>query len=221
MFVGITGNISSGKDTLAKIMLMYLSNKNLNVNFIPKDINDYLENYFELCCFETNSGWQIKKFAFKLKQIAAILVGCEASDFENEDFKNKPLDDIWQLPHQLIKYSSGVDNRRTNRWLLQQLGTEAIRNNIHKETWVNALFCDLQQNSNWLITDVRFLNEAKSIKDRSGIIIKIIRGEQKIEIHQSETELNSIKQDFTIYNNGTLEELCESAKTFLEKYSLI
>ncbi|KAF5080352.1 hypothetical protein DSECCO2_119940 [anaerobic digester metagenome] len=87
----------------------------------------------------------------------------------------------------------------TVRQLLQEVGTDAMRNVIHPNIWVNALFskykpkvcsgvthCALAgkpeiscnqcpEYPNWIITDVRFPNEAKAIKDRGGINIRVER----------------------------------------------
>ena len=78
----------------------------------------------------------------------------------------------------------------TYRWLLQNVGTNALRNNIHPELWVNALFADYKPIDNrtlqdpddsnitypnWLVTDCRFPNEVEAIKERQGITIRINR----------------------------------------------
>lgn len=247
MIIGITGNIGSGKDTVAKMIQYYFACKEISIVNQPKlqsflNGNDIYAQYNDTKFRITkDSNWQIKKFAYKLKQIAAILVGCKAEDFESEEFKNQPLSDEWQSNFQ---YGIGLEPiskikkiKRTNRWLLQTLGTEAIRNNIHKNTWVNALFLDYKENyygniikasinektnesdwkyPNWIISDLRFLNEAQAIKDRDGIMVKILRSSNKTHTHSSETELNSIYCDFEIANNGTIEELYESVKNFLK-----
>ena len=78
----------------------------------------------------------------------------------------------------------------TVRQLLQEVGTEAMRNVIHPNIWVNALFADYthtetgiynSQNGkilelpNWIITDMRFPNELEAIKQRGGITIRVNR----------------------------------------------
>ena len=84
----------------------------------------------------------------------------------------------------------------TVRKLIQLLGTECGRNIIHPNIWVNALFADYNVDSyvtkqdikdfdleeekynlrsSWIITDVRFENEAQAIKDRGGIVIRVNR----------------------------------------------
>lgn len=84
---------------------------------------------------------------------------------------------------------------------------------------------------NWIITDVRFPNEAQAIKDRGGIIIRVNRPNQQItekygELnvtwtpapgfdyveHPSETALDDYEFDHVIDNNGSIEELVEKVK---------
>jgi hypothetical protein len=88
----------------------------------------------------------------------------------------------------------------TVRTLLQKLGTEAMREGLHKNVWVNALFADYKKEGgseggervasdggyystpsykgeypNWIITDMRFPNEMESVVERNGITICVIR----------------------------------------------
>ena len=63
----------------------------------------------------------------------------------------------------------------TPRKMLQQVGTDLFRNQLHPNTWVNATFANYHDN-NWIITDVRFPNELEAIKKHNGITIRINRG---------------------------------------------
>jgi len=136
--------------------------------------------------------WEIKKFAGKLKDIASILTGIPAESFEDQSFK--------------MKHLMGWD--MTVRELLQRLGTEGVRSGVHTDAWVNALFVDYYQYAKWIITDVRFPNEAQSIKDRGGVLIRVNRpGVGPVNNHLSETALDDWKFDHVIDNNGTLQEL--------------
>lgn len=95
--------------------------------------------------------------------------------------------------------------KMTPRLLLQLLGTECGRDILHPNIWVNALMSDYKPvghhipnseegaiydayNSamdedpefkniypNWVITDMRFPNEADAVKERGGIAIRINR----------------------------------------------
>jgi hypothetical protein len=147
----------------------------------------------------------------------------------------------------------------TYRELLQIVGTDLFRNKFHEDTWINALFVDYKAwgqyeysemylkehpNSkgtelmfpNWVITDLRFPNEAKAIKDRDGIIIRINRPIVKDDgrwskykhvmlqtkhNHSSETSLDDYNFDYTIDNNTTIEELVEKVKVILKDIKLI
>jgi hypothetical protein len=124
------------------------------------------------------------------------------------------------------------------RLLLQLLGTECGRQILHPNIWVNALFADYKNKeeiglydggyldgqeayrvdkSNWIITDVRFPNEAKAIKDRGGIVIRVDRLKSELSLfnasqHESETALDDYEFDYVIDNDGSIEELVEKVK---------
>lgn len=160
--------------------------------------------------------WQVKKFAGKLKDIAEILTGVPKINFEDQEFKQQDMGPEWGM---------------TYRDLLQKLGTEAMRNGLHKNVWVNALFADYQFNidedeqvSYWIITDSRFPNELAAVKKHNGIAIKVIRdsGNTIGITHTSETALDNYTEwDYVIDNNGTLEELKTQVLSILEKESLL
>jgi hypothetical protein len=79
--------------------------------------------------------WEVKKFAGKLKQIASMLTGISVDKFEDQDFKNTFLGPEWDT-YGVFRMQMKV------RELLQKLGTEAMRNGLHTNTWVNALLCE-------------------------------------------------------------------------------
>ena len=81
------------------------------------------------------------------------------------------------------------------------------------------------EQSKWIITDVRFPNEAQAIKDRGGIVIRVKRpldrlGNSKlpklkhtsVTQHPSETALDDYDFDYVIENEGSIEELVEKVK---------
>ena len=91
----------------------------------------------------------------------------------------------------------------------QKIGTEAIRNNIHNDAWVLSLFGTYKEDKDfWIITDVRFKNEAEIIKKRGGIIIRLNGdpnnsrvGDDRNMSHQSEIDLDDYDGFDYIYNN--------------------
>jgi hypothetical protein len=70
-----------------------------------------------------------------------------------------------------------------------------------------------------VISDVRFRNEAEEIKWRHGQVWRISRIEKDgpINIHRSETDMDSWDFDQYISNNGTFEELSGLVKEILWK----
>ena len=188
MIIGISGKIGSGKDTLS-IVINYLADKSA-----PDSFNRWeqpLEEY----------TYKNKKYAENLKCMVCFLIGCNRIDLEDREFKEKELGEEWD----------GL----TPRKILQLLGTEAGREIIHPNIWVNSLFADYTTDSNWVITDVRFPNEAQAIKDRGGIVIRIERpgGESHCGgAHASETALDDYDFDIVINNDGTIEELIDKVK---------
>lgn len=129
--------------------------------------------------------------------------------------------------------------KTTPRLLLQLIGTECGRNIIHPDVWVNSLMVDYKVLDdspiysgdkmidqgliypNWLVTDIRFPNEVKAIKDREGIIIRIERPGTETSDHYSETALDNYKDwDEVIVNDGTMDDLLEKVKLIVSKYDL-
>lgn len=237
--IGISGKMGSGKDTVGSILQDYS--------------DDNAEDY------------EIKKFADKLKDIACLLIGCTRKQLEDREFKERELGEEWTKYRIITKglpnyYVSTLEEAEANvrhsnqryvkvmmtpRLMLQLLGTEAGRDTMHPNIWVNALFADYvcddcgQQECptdeedtgqmihrsfpNWIITDVRFPNEAKAIKDRGGIVIRVNRtyytedkkyiiGYDPFETHPSETALDDYEFDYVIENDGSLDELITKIK---------
>jgi len=189
---------------------------------------------------EARGYWEIKKYAKKLKQITCILTGCSMQDLESEDFKNSHLSPEWKGGHCTFSHS-------TYRDILQKLGTEVMRDSLHKNVWVNAMYADYtpiglhnkdyvgpmsiretKSDSiypNWVITDMRFPNELEAVKQRGGITIRVNRDNgtraiSMINSHASETALDDADFDYVIENDGDLSELKASVFEFLRKTNL-
>lgn len=135
MIIGINGKIGSGKDTVGKI-IQHLTSEWADEKFQDTDMLD------------VRSNWEIKKFAGKLKTIASILTGIPVENFEYQEFKKSLLGPEWgavkENPLNSVTPFSHVEfnHLMTVRELLQKLGTEAMRDGLHTNVWVNALFAD-------------------------------------------------------------------------------
>ena len=214
--ISISGSAGHGKDTVAKIIQWLLRGSGLGS--IP--LEDVAKDSRHLDAFLLDSsGFEIKKFAGKLKEIASILTGVPIHKWEDQEFKNEKMPEDWGM---------------TYREFIQRLGTEAMRDGLHKDIWVNSLFSDYKPQkmseynpSRWIITDTRFPNEFKAIKERGGLMLKVVRTEKdsagnrvlsnhiRSEIHSSETALEGYEFDHIIFNDDGILELAHKVKKIL------
>lgn len=118
----------------------------------------------------------------------------------------------------------------TPRYILQQFGTEVLRDHFHEDIWIASLENRARvATKNIVITDCRFPNEFKCLKKAGGKVVRVHRGPdpewydyaweanrgdieakfelQKFKVHASETSLVGMKFDYNINNNGTLDDL--------------
>lgn len=102
-----------------------------------------------------------------------------------------------------------LENMQVRR-LLQRLGTEVGRNVLGEDIWVDATFDKMDTDSDYVITDVRFPNEANAIMD-VGAVVRVERDSAGLKdeaaLHPSETALDDWVFDHVVLNNGSLEDL--------------
>jgi hypothetical protein len=218
MIIGINGYSGSGKDTIGKL-IQVLSCESIGTVTIEDIINNYSEHEWWL---EEESGWEIKKWAGKLKIIASMITGIPVVKFEDQEFKKTKLGPEWD--RQFYTEGKGWEKRpMLVREFLQILGTEGLRTGLHENTWINALMADyepvaFEQPSNWIITDTRFPNEAQAIKEAGGIVIRVDRpGVSAINAHPSETALDNWDFDHKIMNGSDLVSLMFTVSNILKK----
>ncbi len=93
---------------------------------------------------------------------------------------------------------------------------------VYERTWVDFALRGVKADV-LIITDVRFPNEAKAIKDMGGQLIKINRPNMPQGGDPAEVDLDNWNDwDQIVDNNGTLQELCNFgeviAKDLLNAY---
>lgn len=231
-----------GKDLTGKIIQWLLTDTKKEYTF---------EQYSKLWWSSSSAkgdDWSIKKWATALRKIAAILLGMDEEFLYTDEFKQMVLPECWN--YQFYNHSDDVlrpgfkigwiSKPMTGRDFLQKLGTDAVRNGLHENAWVNALMSEYKQNydntkgiypeyyPNWIITDTRFPNELTAVKEKGGITIRVNRPIHALSqqnnaglLHTSETALDSAEFDHVIDNNGTIEELTEKIKFILQKEKLL
>lgn len=123
-------------------------------------------------------GFRRDSFAAPVKDATASIFGWNRSLLEGDtnisrSFRELP-DEFW---------SEVMGRSFTPREALQKVGTESIRNVFHPDVWVRSLerrytaALAADDNVKFVITDCRFNNEAKLIRELGGRVIEIIRGD--------------------------------------------
>ena len=144
-------------------------------------------------------GYKVVSFADKLKDVTCVLSGCTREQLEDYDFKESVL-----VPNHLKPYCGNAEFP-TYRAFLQHFGSEVMRD-VNDNIWIDCTLDNCGKNA--IISDVRFPNEAKAIKELGGVIIRVERvGLESNDTHSSETSMKQIIPDYIIENNKGLEEL--------------
>ena len=195
-------------------------------------IADYLTNFH---------GFRRESFANSLKDAVSMVFGWDRTMLEGRtkqarDWREQ-VDPWWaerlNMPH------------LTPRWVLQHWGTEVCRNGFHDDMWIASLENKLRNSKDDIvISDCRFPNEIKSIKDAGGIVIRVKRGPEpewyrdaadmnagehcmnwmlaktrmdKLKIHASETAWVGTKFDYVLDNNETIDDLYNQIKSVINQ----
>ena len=240
-------------------------------DFINPKVNYPIGNPDDIMFKNMGSDWEIRKFADKLKDIVCLLTGCTREELEDENFKTKSLPKEWKHDFGDMTYRFALQHIGTelfrrkfhpNTWVNATMSD--YKDGYHigdgkyvtKDVFINNQACintcnhlnismdELLANnvgSNWIISDVRFPNEVKAIKNKDGIVIKVQRklyhwkrkdgshfytttpfvehekGLQSIkDVHDSETALNDFDgYDYIINNNGSIKQLIYKVKKIL------
>lgn len=171
-------------------------------------------------------GYTKVSFADKLKDGVATIFGYDRAMLEGDTDESRSwreqTDEFW---------SKETGRTITPRIVLQEFGTDCMRNGYYDGVWVSLLKQQILDNpGDYVIPDVRFRNEQDMIRELSGQIWRVQRGDvpewygcamldnttggnlmEAYDIHSSEykwIDLNN-KFDTTIYNNNTLDQLKE------------
>ena len=189
-------------------------------------VADYLVNFHE---------FRRESFASTLKDAVAAVFGWDRTMLEGrtkEAREWREQVDPWWAERLAIP-------TLTPRWVLQYWGTEVCRRSFHDDIWIASLENKLRNSKdNVVISDCRFPNEIKSIKESGGKIVLVKRGAlpvwynlavsanqghnlaaqelKHLKIHASETAWVGTEFDYELDNNGTIDQLFARTKSLVE-----
>jgi len=188
---------------------------------------DYLVNFHE---------FRRESFAGTLKDAVAAVFGWDRTMLEGRTKQarewREQLDLWWSERLNMLEL--------TPRWVLQNWGTEVIRNGFHDDMWIASLENKLRKaQDNVVISDCRFPNEIAAIKAQGGKIIWVQRGitphwyevasqanrgDTKARewlksegIHASEYSWAGTDFDAVVDNNGSIDSLYEQLKNLAQE----
>lgn len=135
-------------------------------------------------------------FAEPLKEMVSLITGIPKQDIDSHKTTYLP------------EYGMTV------RSLLQKVGTDAMRNQVHQNIWVNIAerqLPSIPDHQVVVIPDVRFENEMQFIRRYQGLILQVDRPgvfDKEIHGHVSESGQSDMSSaDYIIVNDCSLEEL--------------
>ena len=169
-------------------------------------------------------GYKRDSFAKSLKDAVASMFNWDSDMLEGRGQSSRH----WR--EQPDKFWSERFGREVSpRSILQQFGTEVMRGQMYDGIWVDSCI-GRYKGENTVISDTRFPNEIKRIKECGGVILLVKRFkdpdwftsyvEGNIEpkgIHSSEYMWAKSEFDYVIENNGSLEELNEKVDSFIHR----
>lgn len=215
LVVGVLGFKGSGKDT----------------------VGDYLVE---------EHGFARDSFANPLKDAVSAVFGWPRELLEGDTKASREwreMPDAWWENKLDWKDHPGfrISDRFTPRVALQWFGTEVFRTSFHDSVWIYSLEHRLQKQDKVVITDCRFPNEVKVIKDSGGIVMRVKRGpepdwyetaiaalngnmaaEQEMKnlgIHISEWAWLTEKPDALLENDGSIQDLWDKVDCLIRKRS--
>ena len=118
-------------------------------------------------------GFRRDSFANTLKDAVAAVFGWDRELLEGRTPEarawREQVDPWWSVRLNMPQL--------TPRWVLQYWGTEVCRQGFHDDTWIASLENKLRNSTDDIvISDGRFPNEIKSIKEAGGTVIRVKRG---------------------------------------------
>ena len=164
-------------------------------------------------------------FADKLKDGVSAVFGWDRVMLEGNTEKSR----AWREQEDTF-WSNETGRTITPRLVLQEFGTDCMRNGFYDGIWVSLVKQEIQQNpnKNYVIPDVRFENEAKMLKSIGRDVWRIRRGPDPVwfrmyvdlqveptDVHKSEWAWANIAFDNVLDNSGSLLELRSRVKGHL------
>ena len=143
-------------------------------------------------------GYKKVSFADKLKDGVAIVFGWDRAMLEGDTDESRD----WREQEDIF-WTKETGRVITPRIVLQEFGTDCMRDGFYDGIWVSLLKKELLENpGDYVIPDVRFKNEQDMIKDIGGQVWQVRRGETPLWWH---TAINCNESNVSDETNNTMQ----------------
>lgn len=219
LILAISGKSQNGKTTLSNNLEVLFNNIGVSTERIA--FADPLKNIVKHDFGVTKDGGTCNKN--NKKSFSDILYSVfTAVEFLRKKYSDAIINETtllsacYEVAALIFSYnvSSEGDRKIISRIILQKFGTEVCRYFSNEKIWVDKLIENINSSNKdiVIVDDLRFINEATSVKEYFGDRLKIIciwRDVATQYNHQSENEVEKIRYmgDFFIDNTGDMESL--------------
>lgn len=163
----------------------------------------------------TQYGFKKVAFADNVKEALATIFSIPKDKLWGSDEDKQSLTSVrWNHLEGIQRSDKSNPDFLTIRELMQIFATEICRDKI-PSIWYRYL--DLKQAEKLVISDLRFENEARHLKDNGATIIAVYRHSAQASSHASESGIPDELIDYSIDNNDSLEALQSKVKELFDK----
>lgn len=156
-------------------------------------------------------------FAKALKDCCGLFFGIPRYDLYHAKNNKTNITVTSEIVELIPSLDMRIGDTLSVREVLQYFGTNIMRK-FYSNIWIDATMNTIDSMDNIVISDVRFPNEAESIKKNNGIIIRLTRNPYNME-HESETIMDNYDDyDYVVDNmNQTPRETFMEVKKLIQK----
>ncbi len=152
--IAINGLMGSGKDLIGKILQLLHNN-----DYSAKEASDFLIEHGDNGI--VRGGYEIKKFADRIKDVVCLLIGCGREQLEDQAYKTEyfynlktgkllhvsELTEDVTVVYSTAEWDRQLCNKNEDFWaqirvVLQYEGSEIGRDKRGENSWVNSLFAE-------------------------------------------------------------------------------
>lgn len=171
---------------------------------------------------ESEHGFLVRALADPIKWAISEIFGWSLIAMDDRKFKEEIDPEFGVSPRQVMQ-DMGTEWGQFHLCEMFPEFAKVTGRNLWVKRLLQDYYEDYYEEDYLAVPDVRYLHEVEALREYGAYIIKVIDPRiESTDTHLSETELDQIKPDVTIYNSGTLDDLRKQVllayETFQDNY---